>query len=233
MPKKQSTAAKRARAAARQGAKYTAALRSEETGPGPAPRTFPGDGGPWVSSWTGAPDHDVNPACGHHLRALCGGCGVCTTCDGCYCAEAAEEARIDAETSRAYADHSQHDDHAAGCYLCEGERDRSEGYARCWKCGLVFPDGRFDLTTHQPGYCFSLYAQPSGIDWSYLRGQDVRLVGTQYTITGHVPVDQEAPDPADLMPYLTLVRTDAGYEGEDGPFNPREWREVHPAPPAS
>ncbi|MGW0188160.1 hypothetical protein ACWDV7_20645 [Streptomyces sp. NPDC003362] len=87
--------------------------------------------------------------------------------------------------------------------------------------------------THMPGYCFRLHPQPSGIDWSYLRGQDVRLVGTQYTITGHVPADQAAPDPADLMPHLTLVRTDEGYEGEVSPFNPREWLEVHPAPPAA
>ncbi|MEU0042722.1 hypothetical protein [Streptomyces werraensis] len=75
MPKKQSTAARRARAAARQGVKYTSALRSEETPAEPA-RTFPGGGRPWVSSWTGDPYGDVNPACGHHMQALCGGCGV-------------------------------------------------------------------------------------------------------------------------------------------------------------
>ncbi|MEU6717992.1 hypothetical protein ABZ897_41545 [Nonomuraea sp. NPDC046802] len=33
------------------------------------------DGRPWVSSCDGDPHHDVNPACGHHLRALCGGRG--------------------------------------------------------------------------------------------------------------------------------------------------------------
>uniref|UniRef100_UPI002ED20B4A hypothetical protein n=1 Tax=Streptomyces cellulosae TaxID=1968 RepID=UPI002ED20B4A len=233
MPKRQSTAARRARAAARDGAKYTTALRAEETGQEAAGRAFPGDGGPWVSAWTGDPHNDVNAACGHHLRALCGGCGVCTSCDGCYCAEAAEEARADAETARAYAVHAEHYDHAAGCYLCDDERDRSEGYARCWKCGLAFPDGRFDLVTHTPGYCFRLHPQPSGIDWSYLRGQDVRLVGTHYTIRGHVPADQPAPDPEDLSQHLTLVRTDPGYEGEVSPFNPREWLEVHPAPPAA
>ncbi|MFE7968230.1 hypothetical protein ACFU0X_35250 [Streptomyces cellulosae] len=230
MPKKQTTAARRARAAARQGVKYTTALRSED--PAPAePATFPGREQPWVSSWTGDPHNDVNPACGHHLRSLCGGCGVCTTCDGCYCAEAAEEARIDAETSEAYAQHAEHDEHDADCYLCESEREKSEGYARCWKCSVTFWDGRFDLIVHQPGYCFKLHPQPSGIDWSYLLGRDVRLVGTHYTITGHVPAGQTPPDPADLRPHLTLVRTDEGYEGEESPFNPREWLEVRTLSP--
>ncbi|MFI1962422.1 hypothetical protein ACH46L_31645 [Streptomyces althioticus] len=234
MPKRQSTAARRARAAARDGAKYTTALRAEETGQKAAGRAFPGDGGPWVSAWTGDPHNDVNPACGHHLRALCGGCGVCTSCDGCYCAEAAEDARLDAEIQRDYREHAEHlAEHHTGCYLCELESVTSHGYTRCGKCGLAFPDGRFDLITHAPGYCFRLHPQPSGIDWSYLRGQDVRLVGTHYTIRGHVPADQAAPDPADLSPHLTLVRTDPGYEGEVSPFNPREWLEVHPAPPAA
>lgn len=191
-----------------------------------------GQTGPWVTAWTGDPYTDANAACGHHLRALCGGCGVCTTCDGCYCAEAAAETRVDVETARAYAAHETHDDHTAGCYLCEDEQRRSEGYTRCWKCGLSLPDGRFDLIRHQPGWCFRLLPQPS-IDWSHLLGQDVRLVGRHYTITGHVPADQPAPDPADLSPHLTLVRTDPGYEGEVSPFNPREWLEVHPAPPTA
>ncbi|MFC7639636.1 hypothetical protein ACFQWA_28065 [Streptomyces thermogriseus] len=211
--------------------------RAEQVGPQPSsrpsPRPLPGDGGPWVTAWTGDPYNDVNAACGHHLRALCGGCGVCTTCDGCYCAEAAAEARVDVETARAYADHEAHDDHTAGCYLCENEQRRSEGYTRCWKCGVLFPDGRFDLIKHQPGYCFRLLPQPSGIDWSYLLGQDVRLVGRHYTITGHVPADQAAPDPADLSPLLTLVRADEGYKGLVEPFAPREWLEVHPAPPTA
>ncbi|MGA5183082.1 hypothetical protein ACPCBF_25410 [Streptomyces pseudogriseolus] len=229
MPKKQSTAARRARAAARQGVKYTSALRSEETPAGPA-RTFPGSGRLWVSSWTGDPYGDANPACGHHLRARCGGCGVCATCDGCYCREAAEEARIDAEIRQAYEQHAEHDEHRADCYLCEDERVKSEDYARCWKCSVTFRDGRFDLIVHTPGYCFKLHPQPSGIDWSYLLGRDVRLVGTHFTITGHVPADQTPPDPAELRPHLTLVRTDKGYEGEVSPFNPREWLEIHPAP---
>ncbi len=135
--------------------------------------------------------------------------------------------------ARAYADHSEHADHRADCYLCENERERSEDYARCWKCGVTFWDGRFDLIVHTPGYCFRLHPQPSGIEWSYLRGQDVRLVGTHYTIIGHVPADQAATDPTDLMPHLTLVRTDEGYEGEVSPFNPREWLEIHPASPAA
>ncbi|MEV3986224.1 hypothetical protein [Nonomuraea sp. NPDC049758] len=62
------------------------------------PRSPARDRRPWVSSWDGDPHHDVNPACGHHLRALCGGCGVCTTCDGCYCTELSREAAIDAAT---------------------------------------------------------------------------------------------------------------------------------------
>jgi hypothetical protein len=33
------------------------------------------------------PGRDVNPACGHRLRAYCEGCGTCTACDGCYCEE--------------------------------------------------------------------------------------------------------------------------------------------------
>lgn len=31
--------------------------------------------------------NDVNPICGHHIRAQCSGCGCCMDCDGCYCGE--------------------------------------------------------------------------------------------------------------------------------------------------
>jgi len=237
MPKKQSTAARRAREAARQGGKYTAVLRAEEAESPAAPKTFPGDGGPWISAWTGDPYNDVNPACGHHYKALCGGCGVCTTCDGCYCAEAAEEARIDAETNRAYAEHSEHDKHEPHCYLCEDDREKTADYTRCWKCGLEYRDGIGDHHWHNPPYCtFGLPVYPLGVDWGYLRGQEVTLVGREYSVHGLVLADQDAPDPQKYFPFLRMRRTDPGYEDgpdETSPINPREWLEVHPAPPAS
>ncbi|MGW7100326.1 hypothetical protein [Streptomyces sp. NPDC054838] len=231
VPKKQSTAAARARAAARAGAKYTTALRDQVPPAAEKPKTFPGNGGPWVSYWDGNLWNDVNPACGHHYRALCGGCGVCITCDGCYCREAAEEARIDAETTLAYEAHAEHERHDPDCYLCEYGRKESADYTRCPKCGIPYPDGFEDHMVHTPPYCYRLSSYPTGIDWGYLRGQHVTLVGTHYTIHGLVPADQDAPDPGAYRPYLQLQRTDPGYEDEIGPVNPREWLEVHPAPP--
>jgi hypothetical protein len=239
MPKKQPTAAKRARAAARTGGKYTTELRAGQaatTSYVPAPeaaRTFPGDGGPAVSSWDGNPHYDVNAACGHHLRALCGGCGVCTTCDGCYCAELAEEAAIDAEYERAYDAHLGHDDHRDGCYLCEDARKESVGYTRCPKCELAYPDGRPDHITHNPPYCLPLPRYRVGIDWSYLVGQHATFVGRDYSVHGLVlagPRDDANP----AYPHLRIRRTDPGYEDgpdESSPVNPREWLEVIPAPP--
>ncbi|MFG3223089.1 hypothetical protein [Streptomyces sp. NPDC048185] len=237
-PKKQNTAAQRARAAAREGAKYTAALRAD-TGADieVEARSFPGDGGPWVSSWTGDSFNDVNAACGHHLKALCGGCGVCTTCDGCYCAEAAENARIDAETNRAYAEHAEHFEHRSDCYLCEDDREKTADYTRCWKCGLEYRDGIGDHHWHNPPYCtFGLPTYPLGVDWGYLRGQEVTLVGREYSVHGLVLADQDAPDPQKYFPVMKMRRTDPGYEDgpdETSPINPREWLEVHPAPETS
>ncbi|WP_119580627.1 hypothetical protein [Streptomyces europaeiscabiei] len=46
----------------------------------------------------------------------------------------------------------------------------------------------------------------------------------------------DAPDPQKYFPFLRMRRTDPGYEDgpdEASPINPREWLEVHPAPPAS
>ncbi|SEU46871.1 hypothetical protein SAMN05421811_127167 [Nonomuraea wenchangensis] len=188
------------------------------------------DGRPWVSSWDGDPHHDVNPACGHHLRALCGGCGVCTTCDGCYCAELAQNAALDAEAEREMREHLEHDEHRADCWRCEREREESADYTRCPKCGLAYPDGIGDHHRHNPPYCRPLPTYRVGIDWGYLRGQHVTLVGTHYNITGYVLPDQDAPDPTAYHPYMQLRRTDPGYEGEVAPFCPRDWLEVHPAP---
>ncbi|MFF0869930.1 hypothetical protein ACFYUV_49815 [Nonomuraea sp. NPDC003560] len=188
------------------------------------------DGRPWVSSWDGDPHHDVNPACGHDLRALCGGCGVCTTCDGCYCTELAYEAATDAAAERETREHLEHDEHRPDCWRCERESQESAGYTRCPKCGLTYPDGIGDHHRHNPPYCMRLPTYRVGIDWGYLRGQHVTLVGTRYTITGYVLPDQDAPDPTAYYPYMQLRRTDPGYENEVGPFNPRDWLEVHPAP---
>ncbi|MGW9067840.1 hypothetical protein ACWGQT_00110 [Streptomyces yangpuensis] len=233
VPKNQSTAAARARTAARAGEKYTTALRSQSS---PAvyepPSTFPGDGGPWISAWDGNPYNDVNPACGHHYKALCGGCGVCITCDGCYCREAAEEARIDAETERAYEEHAYHEKHTPECYLCERGRKESADYTRCPKCGITYPDGFEDHMAHVPPYCYALPAYPTGIDWGYLRGQHVTLVGRDYSVHGLIIADQPAPDPADYRPQMQLQRTDPGYEDDFGPVNLRGWLEVRPAPQA-
>ncbi|MFB8044175.1 hypothetical protein ACFC8F_23175 [Streptomyces hydrogenans] len=236
MPKHQSTAAKRARTAARDGEKYTVALRTAEESPTPPPAAFRSNGEPAVSVWTGDPHNDVNPACGHHLKLLCGGCAVCTACDGCYCAEAAEEAALDAETARAYDEHIEHDEFDADCYLCEYEREESNDFTGCLKCGLPYRDGRGDHQHHQPPYCRPLPRFPLGTDWSYLLGQEVTLVGRDYSIHGLVLPEQDVPDPADYAPLMWLRRTDPGYEDgpdERSPFFPREWLEVHPAPPAN
>lgn len=237
MPKKQPTASKKARAAARSGAsaKHTVLLREQLAGRATPTKTFPGDGGPWVSSWSGDPFNDVNPACGHHLRALCGGCGVCVKCDGCYCVERGEAARVDAEVERDYAEHAEHDQHRSDCYLCEAEREKTADYTRCWKCGLEYRDGVGDHRRHNPPYCtLGLPVFPLGVDWGYLRGQHATFVGREYSVHGLVLADQEAPDPNDYYPFMQMRRTDAGYEDgpdESSPINPREWLEVHPAPP--
>ncbi|WP_433382680.1 hypothetical protein [Streptosporangium sp. CA-115845] len=199
-----------------------------------APRTFPGDGRPWIPSWDGNPQHDVNPACGHHLLALCGGCGVCITCDGCYCAELRAEADLDTQIEREMAEHFEHREHRADCPRCEHERQESADYTRCPKCGLAYSDGVGDHRAHNPPYCRRLPVYQLGVDWGYLRGQHVTLVGRDYTITGYVLPDQDAPDPHAYYPYLQMRRTDPGYEDgpeETSPFCPREWLEVHPAPP--
>ncbi|MGW9441328.1 hypothetical protein, partial [Streptomyces sp. NPDC055607] len=197
------------------------------------PPPLPGER-PWVSSWNGDPHHDVNHVCGHHLRAQCGGCGVCTTCDGCYCAEGAEEDLIYHESLRDQAEHDEHDEHDPGCYLCEDEREESADYTRCPKCALVYRDGRGDHQAHNPPYCSRLSPFPLGIDWGYLRGQEATFVGREYSVHGLVLLDQEAPAPRNYYPYMKLRRTDPGYEDgpdESSPINPRDWLEVHPAPP--
>lgn len=226
----------RARQAAT-GEAYTAARRrlaEQDQGQAEPPRLDPVvTGGPWVSSWDGDPLHDVNPACGHHRRALCGGCGVCTTCDGCYCAELAAEAAMDAEAERDAREHLEHDEHRADCLRCERERADSADYTRCPACGLTYPDGRGDHLRHTPPYCSPLPAYPLGIDWGYLRGQHVTLVGRDYSVHGLVLACQDAPDPRAYYPYMRMRRTDPGYEDgpdEASPFNPREWLEVQPAP---
>lgn len=181
--------------------------------------------------------HDVNPVCGHHLRSRCAGCSTCAICEGCYCEELAEEARIDAETERDYREHAEHDAHQADCYLCEDEREKTAGYTRCWKCGLQYRDGKGDHDRHNPPYCtFGLPVYPLGVDWGYLRGQHVTLVGREYSVHGLVLEDQEAPDPTAYYPFMRMRRTDPGYEDgpdETSPFCPREWLEVRPAPPAA
>lgn len=249
MPKNQSTAAARARAAARQGAKYTdalASLRSEALAARPAPAEAPPLSGekPWSSYWDGNPFHDVNHACGHHLRALCGGCGVCTTCDGCYCGE---DDGWSGDDQRRHDDHyGEHDDHVRGCAWCEDEHKQSAGYTCCATCELAFPDGRIDYIRHGL-YCSPLYPQPSTTDWTHILDQDVELVGRTYTITGHVlpwaeqqrvavvdgrftVTEQPRRTPTAtldrLRPALFMRRTDEDNEGDLAPFNPREWLEV-------
>jgi hypothetical protein len=237
MPKKQPTAAKHARNAARAGGKYTAALRDQQTaagGPAEEPvRALSRDGGPSISTWSESHENDVNAACGHHLRALCRACGVCTTCDGCYCAELAEEAAIDAEIARDEEAHFEHGEHRDDCYLCEDDREKTAGYTRCPKCGLAYPDGRPDHWAHNPPYCMPLPAYRIGVDWSYLIGQHATFVGSRYSVHGLVlPEPHQGATPA--HPYLRMRRTDPGYEDgpdESSPINPRDWLEVIPAPP--
>ncbi|GHE32399.1 hypothetical protein GCM10017673_39160 [Streptosporangium violaceochromogenes] len=212
------------------GEAYNAARRAL----GSRPQAFAGSGRPWVSSWDGDPHNDVNAACGHHLRALCGGCGVCATCDGCYCAENARAAAEDAETQRDLIAHLEHKQYRTGCWKCEQDRKESAGYTRCPACGLTYPDGIGDHRRHNPPYCNALPVYRLGVDWGYLRGQHVTLVGRHYSVTGYVLPDQDTPDPRAYHPYMRMRRTDPGYEdgpGEASPFNPREWLEVHPAPP--
>lgn len=226
--------------AAAEGISYTAARRRVQRPAPPADPSAaafaeslaPRAGGPWIPSWDGDPLHDVNSACGHHLRALCGGCGVCTTCDGCYCAELADEAAIDAEIEQEMREHQEHRrEHRDDCERCERDRRETADYTRCPACALPYPDGFGDHRRHNPPYCDPLPVYRLGTDWGYLRGQHVTLVGPSYTITGYVLPDQESPDPHDYYPYLQMRRTDPGYEGEVGPVCPRTWREVHPAPP--
>ncbi|MGW3910523.1 hypothetical protein ACWEBX_03210 [Streptomyces sp. NPDC005070] len=190
-------------------------------------------GGPWVSSWVPSSEHDVNPACGCHMRALCGGCGVCTTCLGCHCREAGEADRVDAEAAEDARVHAGHDGHREGCSRCAYERECSSGYTRCPKCAVPYADGARDHQRHNPPYCLPLPRYKLGVDWGYLRGQEVTLVGRD-RVHGLVLAEQEAPDPGDYSPRLLIRRTDPGYE--DGPdetssVDPRGWLEVHPAPP--
>ncbi|MFJ8628951.1 hypothetical protein ACIRD3_39725 [Kitasatospora sp. NPDC093550] len=173
---------------------------------------------------------DVNPVCGHHRGSACAACAGCMSCDGCYCGEDDDYAGVREHENHLY----EHEEADPACYSCELERRESADYTRCAKCGLQFPDGRFDFRKHNAPYCSALYPQPSGIDWSYLLDQDVRIVGREYAITGHVLADQpENAKTAGLRPLLYFVRADAGCEGETAPFNPREWLEVHPAPPVA
>lgn len=178
--------------------------------------------------------NDVNPICGHHRGSACAACSGCMSCDGCYCGEDDDYAGVREQEHHIL----EHEEADPTCYSCELERRESADYTRCAKCGLQFPDGRFDFRNHNAPYCSPLHPQPSGIDWSYLFDQDVRIVGREYSITGHVlPRDEQPPhhlaSVAGLRPHLTFRRADAGYEGEIAPFNPREWLEVHPAPPVA
>lgn len=173
-------------------------------------------------------EHDVNPLCGHHLKDKCADCGVCVVCDGCYCAEIAEDYARDVDYRRQQEWHAEHDkaDHP-DCPTCTREREESEGYTRCGKCGLVYPDGRPDHGKHNPPYCRPLYPQPTGIDWGYLLGQHVEFVGSTYSVHGIVYPDQKVPARGEYRPHLRIYRTDPGYEGEIGPVMPREWLAVH------
>ncbi|MEU8764993.1 hypothetical protein [Streptomyces sp. NPDC048659] len=225
MPKHQNTAARRARQAAREGRKYTTALRDENLDNDPA-------SGPLRSDWTGTAHDDV-AVCGHHRRATCAGCRRCTSCDACYCYED-DLSYGPSDDHDPHLDHTQHQD---DCPDCQSDHQRTEGYTRCWKCGLAYRDGIGDHRRHNPPYCaLGLPTYPLGTDWSYLLGQDVTLVGRSYSVHGHVHADQPAPDTTEYMPIMRFYRTDPGYEdtpGNPSPFFPREWTEVHPAPPSS
>jgi hypothetical protein len=179
-------------------------------------------------------EHDTNPVCGHHLRARCASCGVCTDCDGCYCAELASEYASDLAAEREGQRHvEQHGDaEDPSCYRCRREREESDGYTRCGKCGLIYPDGRDDHWSHNPPYCSPLDPQPTGIDWGYLLGQHVEFVGRDYSVRAVVVADQPVPDRFAYRPHLLIRRTDPGYESDNGPINPREWREIHIMGPA-
>ncbi len=256
MPKKQTTAAARARAAARTGQKYTTALRQQQTEPpgiwhGAAAEPSESDtavsvpkwlslelargqlaqqqlaqGGPSLSSWRPGMADDVNPVCGCHLRAQCAGCGVCTTCDGCYCGEGDD----DAYAARQEAEHYEHREHDPECYSCEIAQRETADYTRCPKCALPYPDGRPDHIAHNPPYCRPLPIWPTSIDWTYLIGKRARFVGFGYDVNGLVLDEQPKLKPGAYYPYLEILRTDPGYEGES-PINPRQWSEIHPAPP--
>lgn len=198
------------------------------------PSAFPADGGPARSSWNGDTQHDVNPACGHHLRAACAGCGVCTSCDGCYCAELREEAYLIAQSRQETETHLKHTEHHDDCPCCARDKKETDCYTRCPTCGLAYPDGFGDHGTHNPPLCRPLPPYRLGVDWGYLRGQNVTLVWTNYEITGYVLLDQPAPDPRAYRPHLRMRRTSpyADRLDESTPFNPREWMEVRPAPPS-
>jgi hypothetical protein len=149
-------------------------------------------------------------------------------------AEAAAEGAIDAAIERDQREHvEEHSQHRDDCPHCEGERQDSADYTRCPACGLPYPDGRGDHCWHNPPYCNRLPTYPLGVGWGYLRGRHVTLVGRDGTVTGYVLPDQEVPDPHDYVPHMQMRRTDPGYEGQLSPFNPREWREIHPNPPAA
>lgn len=134
MPKNQSSAAKRARAAARAGVKYTDALAAEsDRAIAPAPtESFGGSGWQRLPNTTAEqpawfhPENDVNPVCGHHMGEKCDGCGVCTMCDGCYCAEFRDEAEQEREQRRAREIHWGHRQPDPDCYICTYEIEQEE-----------------------------------------------------------------------------------------------------------
>ncbi|MFI7640622.1 hypothetical protein [Nonomuraea sp. NPDC049400] len=74
--------------------------------------------------------------------------------------------------------------------------------------GLAYPDGIGDHRKHNPPYCGRLPVYRLGIDWGYLRGQHVTLVGPTYNITGYVLPDQLAPEPPRLPPVPAAAPTD-------------------------
>ena len=247
-PKKQSTNSRRARAAAREGQKFTAALRGESPGIDSVEffrevaewtdRFFPRDGAPALPT-PYSPDNDVDPICGHHRRSRCASCGSCATCDGCYCGELADEAALDAEDAAYERIHFyEHDGQARGCTLCDADRERTAGYTRCPKCSLEFRQspagqGYVDFVEHGT-YCDPLNRYLIGIDWSYLIGQEAEFVGRQYSV--HGVVVGHHPNRSDRHPLLLIRRTDPGYEDgpdETSPVDPREWVRVLPEPPAA
>lgn len=164
--------------------------------------------------------------------------GICSDDAGCYCDEIREGAIEDARVERAYLLHSEEhlDAHDPDCHICRTNAIESDGYTVCPQCRAPLPNGLHDYIAHNPPYCRGdkdSRRQPTGIDWSYLIGQDVELVGSSYSIHGRI-LEQEPPDIAELWPLLKFQRTDPGYEHE--PVEPgiaiREWAEVRPAPPA-